>query len=129
MAVDIQSLASQITSAVQKAPELAQQFVSAPAATVEKVTGAVAADYDLTDLFSATMAKLAETGVDLSSVDLSQLDFSDIDISRLNLADLAKSAGALGIDLTKLDLSKLGGLAGLAGGLFGNGGLFGGLFG
>lgn len=129
MAVDIQSLASQIVSAVQKAPELAQQFVSDPAGMVEKVTGAVAADYDLTDLFSATMTKLAEAGVDLSGVDLSQLDMTNIDISRLNLVELAKAAGKLGIDLTKLDLSKLGGLAGLAGGLLGKGCLFGGLFG
>lgn len=129
MAVDIQSLASQIVSAVQKAPELAQQFVSDPAGMVEKVTGAASADYDLTDLFGATMAKLAEASVDLSHVDLSKLDMSSIDISRLNLAELAKSAGQLGIDLTKLDLSKLGGLAGLAGGLLGKGGLFGGLFG
>ncbi len=128
MAVDIQALAAKIASAVQEAPALAQDFVSSPAATVEKVTGAIAGSYDLTDLFSATMAKLSEAGLDLSSVDLSKLDVSGIDISRLNLAELAKAAGALKIDITKLDLSKLGGLAGLAGGLFGKKGLFGGLF-
>lgn len=128
MAADIQALAAKIASAVKEAPALAQEFVSSPAATVQKVTGAAAGSYDLTELFSATMAKLSDAGLDLSGVDLSKLDVSDIDISRLNLAELAKAAGALKIDLTKLDFGKLGGLAGLAGGLFGNGGLFGGLF-
>ena len=83
MAIDINQLAERIADAVEAAPELAQQLVENPVATVERITG-VTGGYDLTELFGLCLARLAEAGVDLSTVDLGKLDLSAIDVSRLS---------------------------------------------
>lgn len=122
MAIDINQLAERIADAVEDAPELAQQLVENPVATVERITG-VTGGYDLTELFGLC---LAEAGVDLSAVDLGKLDLSAIDVSRLSPDELLGLAARLNVDVSKLDMAAIaskmlgaGGLGGLLGGLFG----------
>lgn len=125
MAIDINQLAERIADAVKAAPELAQQLVENPVATVERITG-VTGGYDLTELFGLCLARLAEAGVDLSAVDLGKLDLSAIDVSRLSPDELLGLASRLNVDVSKLDMAAIaskmlgaGGLGGLLGGLFG----------
>lgn len=128
MAIDINQLAERIADAVEAAPELAQQLVENPVATVERITGVtgVTGGYDLTELFGLCLARLAEAGVDLSAVDLGKLDLSAIDVSRLSPDELLGLAARLNVDVSKLDMAAIaskmlgaGGLGGLLGGLFG----------
>ena len=125
--MDIQTIAVTVAEAVQAAPERAQELIAHPREAVEAITGA--GGFDVTEVVQATLARLEETGMDLSFVDLSQLDLAEIDVSKLDIAQLQGAADALHVDMSKLDMgaiaSKLlgGGLGGLFGGL---GGLFGG---
>ncbi len=126
MALDISSIAGQLVKAIEDNPQLAQELVSAPSKTVEKVTGEKDG-VDMTELVQTVLKMLGEKDLDLSHVDLSKIDLSDIDISKLDLKELSSIAKGLNIDL-----SNLSGVAGLAEGLLGKGGvgsLLGGLFG
>ena len=118
MAIDINQLAERIADAVEAAPELAQQLVENPVATVERITG-VTGGYALTELFGLCLARLAEAGVDLSAVDLGKLDLSAIDVSRLSPDELLGLAARLNVDVSKLDMaaiaSKVLGAGGLGG--------------
>ena len=125
MAIDINQLAERIADAVKAAPELAQQLVENPVATVERITG-VTGGYDLTELFGLCLARLADAGVDLSAVDLGKLDLSAIDVSRLSPDELLGRGPRLNVDLSHPDMAAraptmlgAGGLGGLLGGLFG----------
>lgn len=125
MAIEINELAAKVASAVEAAPELAQELVSDPVATVERIAG-VAGGYDLTELFRLCLARLAQAGVDLSCVDLSRLDLDAIDVSKLNPDELLGLAARLNVDVSKVDMAAIaskmigsGGLGGLLGGLFG----------
>ncbi len=125
MAIEINELAAKVAGAVELAPELAQELVSDPVATVERIAG-VSGGYDLTELFRLCLARLAQADVDLSCVDLSRLDLDAIDVSRLNPDELLGLAAKLNVDVSKVDMAAI---AGKMLGSSGLGGLLGGLFG
>lgn len=121
--MDAQAIAAKVVEAVKATPERAQELISDPRGAIESITGATG--FDVTEVLQASLGKLSDAGLDLSSVDLSKLNLSEIDLAKLDIVQLQETAGKLGIDVSKLDLgaiaSKLlgGGAGGLLGGLFG----------
>lgn len=123
--MDAQTIASQVVDAVKATPERAQELISDPRGAIESITGATG--FDVTEVLQASLAKLSDAGLDLSSVDLSKLNLSEIDVTKLDLVELQETVSKLGIDASRLDLGAIagklfGGASGLLGGL---GGLFG----
>ncbi len=122
--MDTNEIVEKIVSAVQQSPEKAQELIADPKGAVAAITGA-AEGFDINAVVAGVLAKAAELGLDFSHVDISKLDLSQIDITKLDLVALQDAAKKLNVDVTKLNLSKLG-LGGAIGGLLGGlGGLFG----
>lgn len=124
--MDAQTIADRVAEAVEAAPRRAQELIADPRGAVERITGATG--FDVTEVLTATLRRLSDTGLDLSRVvDLSALDLDQLDVVRLDIAELQDAAHKLHVDLSRLDMGAiaskmLGGanLGGLLGGLFGS---------
>lgn len=109
-------IAEKIVEAVKAAPEVAQELIADPRATVARVAGA-AEGFDLTEVVQEALALAADLKLDLSCVDLGKLDLSQIDVAELDLVRLASVASACNVDMTKLDMGAVTAKL-LGGGLF-----------
>ncbi len=100
--MDTSAIIETVMQAVKEAPDKINDLLRDPQGAIEAITGQPLGDGQLTQIVAAVQDKLAAGEIDLS-----------------------------GIDLTKIDLSALGGLGGLLGGspLGSIAGALGGLFG
>ncbi|WP_321972368.1 hypothetical protein [Paratractidigestivibacter sp.] len=104
--MDTNEIVEKVVSAVQEAPEKAQELIADPEGAVKAIIGDVEG-FDIHEVIQGVMSKASELGLDFSHVDLSALDLSKLDISKLDLGALKDAAGKLNVDISKLDLSGL----------------------
>lgn len=63
--MDIQAIVHKITEEAQNAPELLQEFTADPGAAIEKLTGDVLGDTDISAVAEGVLSKVQESGGDL----------------------------------------------------------------